>query len=187
MFTYSWTSLWRTSLRRILHYDEVKVRSRIKSFLCLLKSVVYIEVSLSNFLSVKVYCAVLRWRFLHKIKGLSGTAVFQFTHLSTQTVVVEHCDDCVTIKWSFTPISRSTRVICNRYLWYLVTALRHIEPTDTNSHAIIWVIDLLSSAYSIKLKSFKPSSLVRLQVNWLSVVRLYRTISIFQIVITLLS
>jgi len=51
--------------------------------------------------------------FFHKIKWLSRTAVSQFSHLSTQTVVVDLWDDCVTIECSFTPISRSLRVTCN--------------------------------------------------------------------------
>ena len=42
-----------------------------------------------NFLRVEAYVAVPKWRFLHKIKWLSRTAVSQFLHLSTQTVVVE--------------------------------------------------------------------------------------------------
>jgi len=44
---------------------------------------------LSNFLIGEAYFAVTRWHFLHRFKGLSRTAVSQFLHLSTQTVVVE--------------------------------------------------------------------------------------------------
>jgi len=45
---------------------------------------------MSNFLCVKAYFAVPMWRFLHKIKWLSRTAVSQFSHLSNQNVVVDY-------------------------------------------------------------------------------------------------
>jgi len=38
---------------------------------------------MSNFLCVEAYFAVLKWRFLLKIKWLSRTAVSQFSHLRT--------------------------------------------------------------------------------------------------------
>ena len=74
-----------------------------------------IQLFKSKYLSQTFYVSkhILR-RFLYKIKWLSQTAVSQFSHLSTQTVVVELCDDCVTIECSFTPSWRSPRVICNR-------------------------------------------------------------------------
>ena len=52
--------------------------------------------------------------FFIKSNGEDKPLFLQFSHLSTKTVVVELWDDCVTIQCSFTPISRSPHVICNR-------------------------------------------------------------------------
>jgi len=47
----------------------------------------------------------------------------------------------------------------------LVTTLSNLEPTDTNKHAILQVIDLIIIAYGIKSKVFKQSSSVGLHIN----------------------
>jgi len=44
---------------------------------------------MSNFLCVEAYFPILKWRFRHKIKWLCRTALSQFSHQSTQTVIVE--------------------------------------------------------------------------------------------------
>jgi len=108
---YSWTLLRQTSLRRILHYDEVKVRSLIESFLYWLKFKGLIK-SNRCFAPINTDCdgCALRWLRNNRMK----------LHQS--------------------PAQRVLFVAAN---WRKETALSNIEPTDTNNHAIIWVIDLI--------------------------------------------
>jgi len=97
------------SLRR----SKISVPNRVLLILTKIQLVKSKYLCRTFYVSKHIIFAVPKWSFLHKINWLSRTAVSQFSHLSTRTMVVMLWDDCVTIECSFTPSLRSPRVICN--------------------------------------------------------------------------